>query len=272
MSGVSAQDHADEWVSAPTAEPAPASEVVVPAGYAGRDLATPTRETESAATESPPSEATEAASGVYPLRLADRPLTLTEGTLRIDQGLLFGSSILLQLSFGATVGVTDELEIGVTFPVGVIGPIARDPILHATGRLYRDDVLEVGLRGAVQVPAFTTGNTNARVGVPVMLHGSGIRFRASLDLDLLFTANVSWMIAVPAELAFNVTRAFTFGAHGWLGLIDGNVAQGSVNGFFNVVVHNGHRALMDLRFSTGWAPAEGDVLITVGTSFYPQLW
>lgn len=274
---------ADTWVSAPEVDAsaleasdeastvATSSDVVVPDGYAGHDLAPPSRETTASET-SEPDTSEPAAPNAYPLRLAERPLTLTEGTLRIDQGLLFGSSILLQLSFGATIGVTDELEIGVTFPVGVLGTIARDPILHATGRLYRDDVVEVGVRGAVQVPAFTTGNTDARVGIPVMLHASFVRFRASLDLDLLFTANVSWMLAVPAELAFSVTRAFSVGAHGWLGLIDGNVAQGSVNGFFNIVVHNGHRALMDLRFSTGWAPAEGDVLFTVGTSFYPQLW
>lgn|GEM_PF-3473734 len=279
---------ADTWVSADAAEAdaspeasvaepsttgATPGDVTVPDGYTGHDLAPPSRDAETSASTSETSEPTaEASSHRYPLRLADRPLTLTEGTLRLDQGILFGSSIILQLAFGATIGVTDDLEIGVTLPVGVIGTIARDPILHATGRLYRGDVLEVGLRGAVQVPAFTTGNTDARIGVPIMLHGSGIRFRASLDLDLLFTANVSWMLAVPAELAFNVTRAFTFGAQGWIGLIDGNVAQGSVNGFFNIVVHNGHRALMDLRFSTGWAPAEGDVLFTIGASFYPQLW
>lgn len=266
---------ADTWVTADDPiERASDTEglVTVPEGYGGRDLAPPARASEPSTEAIEPTEAPADEASVYPLRLADRPLTLTEGTLRIDQGLLFGSSILLQLSFGATIGVTDDLEIGVTFPVGLFGTIARDPILHATGRLYRDDVIEVGLRGAVQVPAFTTGNTNARIGIPVMLHASWVRFRASLDLDLLFTANVSWMIAVPAELAFNVTRAFSVGAHGWLGVIDGNVAQGSVNGFFNIVVHNGHRALMDLRFSTGWAPAEGDILFTVGTSFYPQLW
>lgn len=262
--------------------------ITIPPGYeSGAALASPTAPRTSTVidTERPPSFGGRAAEPLapppppspppppdghtLPIRLADRPLTLTEGTGRIDHGIMLQTAaggILARMNVGASLGVTEDLEIGVSWP------IEGDPTIQATGRLFHEGPFELGVRGAVMIPAITTGNTNARVGMPLVLRGGPVRFLAVPTLDLLFTANVSVLLALPAQLAITAGRVFSFGAQGWIGLVDGRVAQGDLFGFVNFTAHNGRRALMDARIAMGYAPAEGHLIFTTSLSFYPQFY
>jgi hypothetical protein len=270
-----AQGAADEGLPPPLPSAAPMP--TVPPGYErGATLADPSLPPPSSESDLrlEPGEGLAPPPAIHdphrmPIRLADRPLTLTEGTMRIDHGILFrtgGFSLIARMNVGLTVGVTEDVEVGLSWP------IEGDPTLHAAGRLYHDDVFEIGVRGALMVPAITTGNTNARVGVPLLLRGGAVRFLVAAELDLLFTANVSVLLAFPAQLTITAGRVFSFGAQGWFGLVDGAVPQGDILGFMNFTAHNGNRALMDARISMGWAPAESDMIFTTSLSFYPQLW
>lgn len=268
---------AEEVLAPPPSAPMP---TIPPSYERGSDLANPGTPPSDAPLEAerPPAFGGRVAAApepavhdahLMPIRLSERPLTLTEGTMRIDHGILLrtgGFGLIARMNVGLTVGFTEDVEVGLSWP------IQGDPTLHAAGRLYRDDVLEIGVRGALMVPAITTGDTNARIGVPVLLHGGPVRFVVAAELDLLFTANVSVLLAFPAQLTVTAGRVFSFGAQGWFGLVDGVVPQGDLLGFMNFTAHNGNRALMDARISMGWAPAESDMIFTTSLSFYPQLW
>jgi hypothetical protein len=203
-----------------------------------------------------------------PVPFAERPLTLTEGTLRFDHAVLLrtGGGLIGMMAFQLGLGITDDLELA------LLWPIARDPTLTGTYRVYTDGTLDVGVRAAVQVPLVTEGNTDARVALPIVLRGGPVRFFAAAELGMLFTANVSTLLAIPAQLAVSVGRAFAFGAQGWIGLLDGRHAAGDVGGFLCFTAWAAGRPVVDVRISAAYAPAEGDLLIHHSITLLPQLW
>lgn len=249
----------------PTEAPAPA----VPPGY-GTELAAPA---DPAPEAIEPPEASAPARRGLPIRVAERPLTLTAGTMRFDHAVLirgggsaFGGGLVAMMAFQLGLGITDDVE------VSLLWPIQRDPTLTGTWRVFTDGTLDVGLRAAVQAPIVTEGNTDARIGVPIVLRGGPVRFYAAAELDLLFTSNVSTLLAVPAQLAVSAGRAFTFGAQGWIGVLDGRHPVGDVQGFLTFTAWAGLRPVLDVRFAAGYAPGEADVIFNHSITVYPQLW
>ncbi len=264
--------------AAPPAEPAPGPPARPEAGpsasgsAASTDapVAPPTRTVEGAALADPNAGATPAAPRRrgLPVPLAERPLTLTEGTLRFDHAILLrtGGGLLAMMAFQLGLGVTDDLELT------LLWPIARDPTLGGTYRVYADGTLDVGVRVAVQAPVVTEGNTDARVALPIVLRGGPVRFFAAAELGVLFTANVSTLLAIPAQLAVSVGRPFAFGAQGWIGLLDGRHPAGDVGGFLCFTAWAAGRPVVDVRVSAAYAPAEGDLIVNHSVTLLPQLW
>jgi hypothetical protein len=205
----------------------------------------------------------------YPARYARRPLTLGEGVLRIDSGSSahFQREITPTLAFGLHVGVTPNLEVGVSWAA------IRDPIFRATYRFDVDPNVDLGVRVSVRMPIVTTGNTVLRVGVPLVVRGGDwFRLQTGVDLDLLFTANVSPLVEIPLQIAFSPVDALAFGVEGWLGVIDGHELHGRVGTFVNAVGRTPLRALWDVRLAAAYLVGENAFEVSTAVSFYPQLW
>lgn len=213
-------------------------------------------------------------------RYALRPLTVTEGVLRIDHGSacrlfgLRGFGMVISMVEGFTLGVTNDLEIGVSFAQAfIVPPVLQDPIVAATYRFVADTAVELGVRASVRVPVVTTGDTVVRVGIPIVVHGGDFfRMAAAIDLDLLLTANVSPLVSIPVQLAFSTGERFSLGAEGWLGILNGTEVLGSVGAFVQATGRTRVRALWDVRWAMAYLVTEQAVQITSAVTFYPQLW
>lgn len=167
---------------------------------------------------------------ILPIRNADRPLTLPQGTLRLDQGLALrlSSGLILSAPNQLTAGLTDWLEIGLAWP------ITRDPSFLATARIAHGHVVDLGLRVAVMVPAITTGDTDLAVSMPLVFRVPGhvVRIEAAFVADFLLTQTVHHLLRVPLALVFSPSDRHMVGLVGAIALSDSRFWHGEAGIFY----------------------------------------
>lgn len=204
------------------------------------------------------------------MRAARRPLTLTEGTARLDHALLLrgsGGGLHLVVANRLAVGLTNDLEIGISWP------ITRDPTLLGTLRVFGSDVIDVGTRVAVMVPVITTGDTVLRMSIPIVVRAGGwLRVQTGVDVDLLLTAQVSPLVEFPLQVMAQVSPRFFLGAQGAAGLLDGRFWTGQVGAFVGhtLAATCGH-PIVETRASGTYLRDEQDFMVSVGVSFFPRI-
>jgi hypothetical protein len=206
----------------------------------------------------------------YPERTSARPLTLAEGVWRLDHAVDWNIG---HFTFDGpnqlTAGLTNDLEVGVAWPW------MRDPTLLATWRFLGSDVLDVGLRAAVRIPAVTTGDTVLRASIPVVIRPTrDVRIQTGLEVDLLLTPQISPYAWIPLQILGNPSRRFFLGAQGTVGWLDGTTWTGQVGVFAGHTVSattTGH-PIFEVRWSTSYMFAINDIHITVAFSFFPRVW
>lgn len=184
-------------------------------------LASPARAQESASDE---------ARHILPIRYADRPLTLPEGTFRLDQ------SIVLRVGSGGFglsgpnalfVGLTDWLEVGVAWPW------TRDPSLVATARVGHSPVADLGFRVQATVPAVTTGDTDLVVSMPIVFRlGHIARIATGVTGDFLLTQTVRPILRIPLSIVFSGSERNLVGIDASLSLADYRFWHGGVGLFY----------------------------------------
>ncbi len=176
---------------------------------------------------------------VLPIRYADRPLTLPEGTFRLDQSLVLrvGSGLGVSGPNALYVGLTDWLELGVSWPW------TRDPTFLATARVAHGGAADLGFRVNVTVPAITTGNTVLVVSMPIVFRIAHIaRIATSVTGDFLLTPTAMQpIVRVPLSIVFSTTARSFLGLEGSIELVDRRLWQGSVGIFY------GHTSATPLR-------------------------
>ena len=154
-------------------------------------------------------------SGQLPLRQADRPITLTEGTLRADADLLFIDGVgdlNVNLNVGAGFGISDDLEVGATVLPLAISPDFDygNPSLYARFRFLPGD-LEVGAEARVVLPVQEGSDFAVGVGLPVRFHADAIRIDTGAFVNLTFASDVVVGLGVPLELRFSLDENLYFG-------------------------------------------------------------
>lgn len=203
--------------------------------------------------------------------VAARPLTLPEGMARVDQ-LIFYRFFDIPVPWrgvptGLSVGLLDDLELGVTW--GVLD----DPSVRVLGRVVADPVIDLGLSAQLTVPAITTGDTLARVGAPIAIRPAAwLRFDTGLFVELLFTAQVSPLAQVPLTITFAPHELFFFGAMGSAGWLDGSRWIGDGGGFVGWSGRNEHGVIADGRIAVQYFVPTDDVVVSLGLRFFPRFW
>jgi hypothetical protein len=213
----------------------------------------------------PPPPNSEAIHAV-PIRYADRPLTLPEGSLRLDQSgvLRIGSGLGLSGPNTLSAGLTDWLEIGVAWPW------ARDPTFLATARLAHSEVVDFAFRVAVTAPALTTGNTDLVVSIPIVFRLAHIaRIATGVSGDFLLTQTMQPIVRVPLSVAFSLSPRHALGIEGSLSLVDRHFWHGDIGVFYvHTVTATAVRPLLEVRAGASWEFATRAFILSIGFSFW----
>ncbi|MEM9192066.1 MAG: hypothetical protein AAGF12_23035 [Myxococcota bacterium] len=159
--------------------------------------------------------------GGLPLAQAERPLTLTEGTLRgdLDVGILrlcvegLGANVCdtaARIDAGAGYGITDDLEVGVQVFGLQLAPDAEynnAPILYGRFR-FLDGPVEVGAEASVAFRDFDPFGVAIGAGVPVFVHlGDQFAIRTGAGLTILAGDNIDTAVGlnIPVEFVASIT-------------------------------------------------------------------
>ncbi len=204
-----------------------------------------------------------------PVRYADRPLTLPEGSLRLDQSAVF------RLGFGGggfglsgpnmlSAGLTDWLEIAVAWPY------TRDPTFLATARIAHTAAADIGLRVAVTTPTLTTGDTDLIVSMPIVFRIEHIaRIATGVTGDFLLTQTMQPIVRVPMSVAFNLGPRHVIGIEGSVSLADRRFWHGDIGMFFvHTVTATPMRPLVEVRFGASWEFASRAFILSWAISFW----
>jgi hypothetical protein len=168
---------------------------------------------------------------------------------------------------GLSVGLLDDLELGVMW--GVLD----DPSVRVLGRVFADPVIDLGLSAQLTVPVVTTGDTLARVGMPVAVRPvEWLRVDTGLFVELLFSAQVSPLGQVPVTITVAPHELFFFGAMGSVGWLDGSRWIGDAGGFVGWSARNAHGVIADGRIAVQCFLPGDDVVISLGLRFFPRFW
>jgi hypothetical protein len=206
----------------------------------------------------------------YPESASRRPLTLAEGVWRLDHALDWNvMHFAVEAPNTLTAGLTNDVELGVAWPW------TRDPTLFGTVRFFASDLLDLGVRAAVRVPAVTTGDTVVRAGIPVVIRPTRhVRIQTGLDVELLLTPQVSPWAWIPLQIMGNPVPSMFLGVQGSLGLLEGERWTGQVGLFVGHTVSatpTGH-PIFEIRWTTSYMFELNDVHITCAVSFFPRVW
>lgn len=216
--------------------------------------------------------ASDEARHVLSIRYADRPLTLPEGTFRLDQ------SVVLRLGSGGFgisgpnalfVGVTDWLEVGVTWPW------TRDPGLLATARIAHSGVVDLGLRVQATLPAVTTGDTNLVVSMPIVFRLAHVaRIATGVTGDFVLAQALDPVFRIPLSIVFSPSDRHFVGLDGSFGISRYRFAHGGVAVFYGHTAATPLRPFGELRigfgvdFSNGGTSPSGDRVQQITFSTY----
>lgn len=211
-------------------------------------------------------QAPDAAAHALPIRFVDRPLTVPQGTLRIDQALVFDveRASLLNAPNAIVAGITDWLEVGVTWPY------LRDPGVVLTARVAHSDVIDAGWRVQATFPAVTPGNTDLAISYQMVLRlAQRVRIATAVVADFLFTQRVQPIFRVPLQLVVNATDRYFFGLQGSLSVVDYHWTHGDVGFVFgHTPAATSLRPIGEVRLGATWLINTG-FEATLAFSFFP---
>lgn len=142
-----------------------------------------------------PAEVNPAEEGKLPIQYVRRPLTLPAMTLAPEVGFSvlklpdfgrFSTDPLIGVSLGASFGITDDLEVGVTPLPLLVSPEFeyRNPNVNATYRFLPGE-FEIGARVRFFIPAQDETDPVLQMGVPMLLHLSD-SFRLDTGVNFSF--------------------------------------------------------------------------------------
>ncbi len=262
---------------APTTEAAPPPQPVaqatdderVPMSRSVRTPPTPEPQSDELASPIPPPP-DPLAGRRYPESASRRPLTLAEGVWRLDHVIDWNvMAFAVEAPNTLSAGVTNDVELGVAWPW------TRDPTLFGTVRFFTSDVVDLGVRAAVRVPAVTTGDTVVRASIPVVLRPTRhVRIHTGLDVELLLTPQISPWTWIPLQIMGNPVPSMFLGVQGSLGLLEGERWTGQIGLFVGHTVSatpTGH-PIFEIRWTTSYMFELNDVHITCAASFFPRFW
>lgn len=209
-----------------------------------------------------------------PIPLAQRPLTLPEGTLRVDtafglthrhEGILrlHGGSmsegdIHARLRAGAALGVIEDLEVGLVAVPLILSPDFdyEDVPLYVVYRFMSGD-FEMGARMELRIPTDT--DFGIAFGVPMLIH-AGDSFRIDTGVQIGIVVNddgydddtrvglysFSWpspiptqrVLGIPAVFTLNATDALYLGLNTAFGVLDFSTFGDSM--FIALGLHGGY--------------------------------
>lgn len=137
---------------------------------------------------------------------------MRDGTFGIDSNDFAGDrNTWLYLNVGATVGLTDNLEVGLLALPLLLVPDThyRDPVLHGTYRFTRGE-LEAGVFLGFDLPI--DDELDVTGGIPLVLHvGNNARVDLAALLHVRFDDNSPVDLMFPFELAINVSPRLFLG-------------------------------------------------------------
>jgi len=202
-----------------------------------------------------------------PIRYADRPLTLPEGSLRLDQSIVFRTTFgTLGISGPNALyaGLTDWLEIGVSWPW------TRDPTFVATARIAHSSAVDLGLRAAVTTPAITTGDTDLVVSMPVVFRIAHVaRISTGVSADLLLTQRVQPILRVPWAIAFSPSPRRWIALQGSVSIDDYRYVHADVGIVYgHTAAATALRPIGEIQLGTTFEIARFAFVATVGFSFW----
>lgn len=223
-----------------------------------------------------------------PLPYAQRPLTLTEGTIRGDADFVIArvlttrgtmatgfrvvSDTAAALVVGGGYGILDDLEVGATVLPLQLAPDFEygDPSIYGVFRFLRGSV-DLGASLSLTFPV--QGDFVMAPGVPVLFHlGESMRLDTGLFVPIVFDSPDTYaVLSIPVRFSVNVIPELFLGASTGLEMVEFDpdfttiplgfhagytIAQGDTGG-----------PLLDLmagfRFPAFLVPAsDGDVVVT----------
>lgn len=159
----------------------------------------------------------------YPLRVAQRPITLPERTLRIDAGFnaayvdacvtVLGrtscsGATATALNVGAGFGITPDLEVGaLVLPLQLTSEFAfGNPSVYARYRFVRTDQIQVGADLRLVVPARSGSSFGVQLGVPVAFYvNETFQVQTGLYYSSSFSDPLVHGLSVPAAFNLNLS-------------------------------------------------------------------
>lgn len=234
-----------------------------------------------------------------PLPLAQRPLNLPRGVLRVDADLSLlrypsfefdgldvreTSDIAFSLNAGAGIGITDDIEAGIMLlPLQLTPDFEyRDIVLYGQYQFLRGNI-EMGARLELNIP--TQSHFGLSLGLPVLIRATdNVRIDTGLQFALFFPDGARaglysfyWhpmptrsTTGIPLIVNFNLTDEVFLGLRTGLGVSDfGNFGDSiflplGIQGGYSLPVGDTMLADFALRFEFPWFIQTGgdDTVIT----------
>lgn len=209
---------------------------------------------------------------VLPIRYADRPMTLPEGTFRLDQSVLLRAGGSNGFGMGISgpnallAGLTDWLEVGVSWPW------TRDPTFLGTARLAHGQAVDLGLRVAVTTPLITTGDTDLIVSMPMVFRIAHIaRIETAVTGDFLLTQTMHPIIRVPMTVVFSPNARNFLGLEGSVSLADRQWWHGEIGIFYGHTAATPLRPFGEMRIGASWNFGSNTFVTTLSFSFWTSV-
>jgi hypothetical protein len=203
-----------------------------------------------------------------PVRFSRRPLTLTQGTFRIDNALVFDVRRGMELNAPnqLSIGLTDDVEIG------VLWPYFRDPTFAATARFGHSDVIDAGFSVAVTTPLITNGVTNLALSLPLVFRlGDRVRILTGFTAEFLLAQTMQPLLRFPLQFVVNATERHYFGLQGYASLVDRRYWHGEIGFIFgHTAAATPIRPIGEIRVGATYL-FEGGFQATLAFSFFPTV-
>lgn len=169
----------------------------------------------------------------YPLRLALRPMTVPQRTIRGDAAFLLSrfdscrggiciGATSTGLALGGAYGILNELEVGATLLPLQLTETFRysNPSIYGRYRFFRSDLVQVGADLRLVIPVQERSSAILSVGVPVWFFVNQVlQIQTGLTyLAVLSQPEISHGLSIPAVFVINATDALHLGVSTGLSL------------------------------------------------------
>jgi hypothetical protein len=192
-------------------------------------------------------------SSSYSVTVAERPLTITGGSLNADANLLFAGGFTMDiLEIGASYGIMDDFEVGLSLPLTVglldVPATAGDMTVGAVYR-FMDGDFEMGAALDIHIPLNT--NFGLSVGAPLQYRAGMMRLRSGVMLNMEFADAMVLGAEIPVGVDLALTESFNVG----------------VNTGFNIASFDGFAWALPLGVDVGYTFGSGSPVADLSVRF-----